>query len=139
MFSCDEPNFQPAGDYISGYVYFTDSNLIPSGGYYSVSLYRNRPRPFDTLPVSVDSLEILRSTYGKYSFYRVECKYTGSYFVAVNWIKAPGVLSTPPPVLGTLGCDTAHNCTSHELVAFPNFTGANYEILTWADTSKKLN
>ena len=139
LYSCEEPTFQPAGDYISGYVFFVDTNLISAGGYYAVSVYRNKSQPFDTLPVSIDSLEILRNSNYRYSYYRVECKYSGSYFVAVNWISSPGALGPPPPVLGTLGCDTAHSCSSHEIITFPNFTGASYDILSWTDTSKKLN
>jgi hypothetical protein len=135
MLGCDEPTYQPQGDYISGYVNFVDTNLVLCNSYYCVSIYRNKSQPFDTLPVTKDSLEIRTNGSQRYGYYRVQNSIKGAYYVAVNWVC---ILSNRHYVMGTLGCDTAYSCTNHELIAFPNFTGASYDILSWADTSKRL-
>jgi hypothetical protein len=135
---CDEPTFQPPGDYISGYVFFVDTNFILGDGYYAVSLYRHKPQPFDTLPVSSDSIEMKKSISFSYAYYRVSSGYGGVYYVAVNWICIVDSFRTTYPVLGTLGCDTTRGCTEHQLIEFPNYTGASYDFKSWADTSKRL-
>ncbi len=136
--SCSDMGFQPSGDYISGFVVLYDTNFIP-GGYYALSMYANKNNAFDTLPLRSDTL-IFEQGYGisrcLYRFYSVP---KGSYFFAVTWIEYPPKSCSKLPVLGTFGCDTVRNCTSHELISFPNFTGMMYNILAWADTSKKLN
>ena len=130
--------YQPEGDHVIGWIAFWDTNVVP-GGYYAVSIYRNKSNPFDTLPVRSDSLGMVKyDTYYQVK-YRLDNVPSGNYFVAVTWIMSPVVPGLKPPVLGTLGCDTVHGCTDHEIVAFPNYTGKSYNFLSRADTSQKLN
>ncbi len=136
--SCTDMGYQPSGDYISGWAIIGDTNLL-TGGYYAISVFANRQNPFDTLPLRSDSLNLVRYTYDYRSYYRISGLPSGSYFLAVTWIEYPLQSYNRVPVLGTWRCDTIANCTNHELIPFPNFTGANYNIIAWADTSKKLN
>lgn len=131
--SCTDMGYQPSGDYISGWAIIMDTNLTP-GGYYAISMYANKSNPFDTLPLRSDSLKLENYR----SYFRVGGVPNGSYFFAVTWIQYPLQPGIRPPVLGTWKCDTTHNCTNHEVITFPNFSGANYNILAWADTSKRL-
>lgn len=134
--SCGDMGFQPPGDYISGYVIFKDTNLLP-GGYYAISMYKNKSNPYDTMPIRSDSLKIdPKKLYAEY--YRVDNVPSGNYFFAVTWIRSPLEPYIKPPVLGTLGCDTNINCRDYELITFPNFSGKNYNIITYTDTAKKL-
>ncbi len=136
--SCTDMGYQPSGDYISGWVMIYDTNLIP-GGYYAISMYANKSNPFDTLPIKSDSLKLERD-YNIYKcYYRINNNINGSYYFAVTWIEYPVQQYDKLPVLGTRGCDTNKDCTNHELISFPNFTGANYNIISWADTAKNLN
>ncbi len=130
--------YQPEGDHVIGWIAFWDTNVV-SGGYYAVSIYRNKANPFDTLPLRSDSLAM--TDYGVYfqTKYRLDYVPSGDYFIAVTWIKSPVEPYLIPPVLGTLGCDTVHGCTDHEIVAFPNYTGKAYNFLSRVDTSQKLN
>lgn len=136
--SCSDMTYQPEGDHVIGWIAFHDTNVVP-GGYYAVSIYKNKANPFDTLPIRSDSLAM--SDYGTYfqAKYRLDNVLPGDYFVAVTWIKSPVIPGLMPPVLGTLGCDTVHGCTDHEIVAFPNYTGKSYDFLSRVDTSQKLN
>lgn len=136
--SCSDMTYQPEGDHVIGNIAFWDTNTV-QGGYYAVSIYRIKSNPFDTLPLRSDSLGMIR--FGSYYQvrYRLDNVPSGNYFVAVNWIKSPLVIGLIPPVLGTLGCDTVHGCTGHEIVTFPNYTGAGYNFLSRTDTSQKLN
>jgi hypothetical protein len=136
LHSCDYPNeYQPKGDYISGNAVFIDTNFIRSGGQYKIALYKNRPNPFDTLPVKA---EIIDTGYVCINYFRIYWERQDNLFVAVIWARSEDI-NKNPIVLGTFGCDTTHHCTESKLIAFPNFTGADYGFLCWADTSKKLN
>jgi hypothetical protein len=134
--SCGDMGFQPSGEYISGYAIFNDSNLM-HGGYYAISVYKNRANPFDTMPIRSDSLKI---TPGKayLVYYRVEGLPSGDYYFGVTWIKSPPEPYLRPPVLGTLGCDTNISCRDYEIVTYPNFSGKNYNIVAFSDTTKRL-
>ncbi len=134
--SCGDMAFQPSGDYISGYVIFKDTNLL-KGGYYAISMYRNKSNPYDTMPLRSDSLKI---EHGKTSlvYYRVGNVQSGNYFFGVTWIKSPPEPYVKPPVLGILGCDTNINCRDYEVITFPNFSGKNYNILSFTDTTKRM-
>jgi hypothetical protein len=135
---CSDMGYQPQGDYISGWVTFTDTALMP-GGYYAISMYANKPNPFDTLPLKSDSLK-LELDYSVYkAYYRLSNEIKDSYFFAVTWHEYPVLPYLVPPVLGSWGCDTDRTCTAHKVISFPNYTGASYNILCWTDTSKKLN
>lgn len=132
--ACDDTTFQPKGDYISGYAWFVDTNIVP-GGYYEIALYQNQNEPFSCLPTNTEVMDI-RSLSSCY--YRIHCSGSGTYYVAVIWVENTKEL-TNPIVLGVLGCDTTHNCVHPNPIEFPNFTGADYNIYCWADTSKRLN
>lgn len=136
--SCSDMAYQPSGDYVSGWVTIADTNLL-TGGYYAISVFANKPGAFDTLPLKSDSLNLVRYTYDYKSYFRVSGVPSGSYYFAVTWIDYPLQPLNILPVLGTRGCDTSRSCTNHELIPYPNFTGASYNILSWADTSKRLN
>lgn len=132
--ACDDTTFQPKGDYISGYVVFADTNVVHSG-YYEVGLYQIQNEPFSCLPIKSEIIEMKAS--GS-CYYRINCDCSGNYYAAVFWVENTYGLANPI-VLGSYGCDTTHNCAHPQPIAFPNFTGANYTILCWADTSKRIH
>ena len=135
--SCSDNSFQPSGDYISGWITFNDTNFV-RGGYYAISMYANKSSPFDTLPLRSDSLNMKVYGNGRQVYYRFTNEINGAYYFAVTWIQTPVIPSVRPPVLGTLGCDTNVNCRDHEIIMFPNFSGASYNILCWTDTTKRI-
>jgi hypothetical protein len=135
--SCDDMSYQPSGDYISGWVTFSDTNFI-HGGYYAISMYPKKSYPFDTLPIRSDSLPMKQYGNGRQSYYRFSCTDNGSYYFGITWINSVLGPNHRPPVLGTLGCDTTSNCTSFKLITFPNFSGADFNIFCWTDTSKRI-
>ncbi len=136
--SCGDTAVQQSGDSITGYITFTDTNLI-GGGYYAISMFKNRANPFDTLPLRNDSLTMSKSGNVYKVFYKFSGVSSGSYYFAVTWIKSPFIPGVVPPVLGSRGCDTNHNCSSHRLIAFPNYSYENCDILSWTDTTMRLN
>jgi hypothetical protein len=135
--SCDmkDLNVQPKGNYIDGYAIFVDSNFMTSGGHYGLALYNNNSSPFFYQPVFVDTINLSELVQGGYYRYTLNWSGTGSYFAAVVWLRNAGGM---PLVLGTYGCDTCHTCITNKVIAFPNFTGANYNITCWSDTMKSL-
>jgi hypothetical protein len=135
---CDDSSVQSSGDHISGYITFTDTNLV-YGGYYAVSMYENRSNPFDTLPLRSDSLTLSKNGNQYKSYFKFSGVSNGQYYFGVTWIKYPFNPALKPPVLGTRGCDTAHNCTNHILISFPNYSYEDCNILSWTDTAKRLN
>jgi hypothetical protein len=137
FYGCGDSSVQSSGDHISGYVTFTDTNLIP-GGYYAISIYNVMTNPFDTLPLRSDALTMTLNGNVYKDYFKLTNIPNGSYYFAVTWIKnsAPNFL---PVVLGTRGCDTNHQCTNHTVVPFPNYSYEDCNILSWTDTTKKLN
>lgn len=135
--SCDMTDLtvQPKGDYIDGTAIFIDSNFIRSGGHYGLALYNNNPSPFGYQPVFIDTINLGGIVQGGYYKYRMNWSGSGAYFAAVVWLRNAGGM---PIVLGTYGCDTSHSCSASKVIAFPNFTGANYNITCWNDTLKSL-
>jgi hypothetical protein len=137
MQSCSDNSLQPSGDYISGWVTFSDTNFL-KGGYYAISMYENKSNPFSSMPLESDSLPMKKYRNGRMVYYRFTYEGSGSYYFGVTWIQIPLNPNVRPPVLATLGCDTNINCNDHEIIMFPNFTGANYNIFSWTDTTKRL-
>ncbi|MGH2574665.1 MAG: hypothetical protein ACRDFC_03085 [Ignavibacteria bacterium] len=137
--SCGEAGYQPQGDYISGHVFFSDTNLITSGGYYAVSVYEDQAQPYTYFPLKSDSIDVSNySQLGSVYYRGSPPAVPGTYYFAVTWVRSPYDPNYRPPVLGTLGCDTLRSCTTYSRIAFPNFTGANYNILAWSDTTRRL-
>lgn len=137
MQSCTDNTYQPSGDYISGWVTFKDTNFV-KGGYYAISMYENKSNPFNSMPIKSDSLHLKDIRGGRDVYYRFTNSNSGSYYFGVTWIKLPEDPNFKPIVLGTLGCDTVPNCGNNEIIMFPNFTGASYNIFTWTDTTRRL-
>jgi hypothetical protein len=135
--SCSDNTFQPSGDYISGWVIFKDTNFV-RGGYYAISMYENTSDPFNTMPIRSDSLPMKVFGNGDRVYYRFTYSGNGSYYFGVTWVRSPLGPYFKPIVLGTLGCDTIPNCGSDEIITFPNFSGANYNIICWTDTTRRL-
>jgi hypothetical protein len=135
--SCTDMGYQPSGDYISGWVTFSDTNFL-AGGYYAISMYKNKSNPFDTLPIKSDSIPMKTTGNGKHAYYRITTVNSGSYYFAVTWIRSALGPNVKPPVVGTLGCDTTINCSSFTLITFPNFSGADFNIFSWTDTTKRV-
>ncbi len=135
---CDDAGIQDSGDHVTGYVTFTDTNLC-KGGYYAISMYRNKTNPFDTLPLRSDSLTMTKQQNLYKCYYKFSGVTSGSYYFAVTFIRTPFNPNRLVPVLGSRGCDTNHSCTAHILVAFPNHSYEDCNILSWTDTLKKLN
>jgi len=137
LISCsnpDDPN--PPGDQFAGVVTFTDSNLIRTGGYYAVSIYKDTANPFTTYPLRNDSIPITILNHLTSSTYEISGIGTGNYFVGVTWVRNSG---GKPILLGILGCDTSRTCTTYTKLIFPNFEGVSRNILSWTDTLKRLN
>lgn len=135
---CGDTGVQSSGDHVSGYVTFTDMNLI-SGGYYAISLYAKKTNPFDTLPIRSDSLVMTQNGNIYKDYFKMSGIANGDYYFAVTWIKYPVVPNLVPIVLGTRGCDTNRQCTNHTVVPFPNYSYDDCNILSWTDTTKRLN
>ncbi len=134
---CDYPvTYQPTGDYISGYAIFTDTDFMHGNGYYAIALYSCKGSPLTSIPYNTDTIK-MDSLTNEY-YWRIACEDKGNYYLAVVW-KETASSHEIPMVLGTYGCDTTHFCHEHKVIAFPNFTGANYNILCWADSTKRLN
>jgi len=134
--SCDDSflNLQPKGNYISGYVQYADTNFATIGGYYAIALFRNKSFPFCSQPVKA---QIIEDPQNIPKYYRLYWDSADVFYLAVIW--KDSFECCPFKLLGTLGCDTSSTCRDYERVAFPNFTGSDYNIVYWADTSKKLN
>ncbi len=133
--SCsDDMSTQPQGNYISGYASFVDTNYVHSGGQYSIALFSSNSSlsstPIVVTPISMSGTNPF--------YYRIQWDGTGSFFAAIVWVRNSGG-NTSPIILGTYGCDTSHTCSSHQSITFPNYTGANYNIICWADTTHSLN
>ncbi len=134
---CDDSmSYQPKGDYISGYAVFADTNFVNQGGYYAVALYSTQKTPYTSVPHKSDSLKM--SGFSNPYYFRINNGEKESCYLAIVWKKSSNS-DEIPLVLATFGCDTTDNCQQHKLITFPNFTGMNYNIICWADTSKKLN
>ena len=134
---CDYPDtYQPKGDYISGYAVFADTNYSSTAGYYAVALYSCQGSPMSTVPIKTDSIKMdgLTNPY----YWRINLEQKENCFLAIVWKETNSTMEIPK-VLGTYGCDTTRHCSDYKVIAFPNYTGANYNILCWADINKKLN
>ena len=132
-FSCDfSDNYYPKGDYISGYITFVDTNFMSSGGYYAVALYSNQSSPYNSIPLTTDTLKIAGAT-SPYN-YRIYYENKSACFLGIIWERTTSE-SEIPRVLGTYGCDTSYSCTDFKSINFPNFTGANYDVICWTDTT----
>lgn len=134
IFSCgNDFTVQPKGDYISGYAIFIDTNYIRAGGYYAAALY-SASHPSGS-PISINRIDMsgLNPHY-----YRVSYNGEGNYYGAIIWVHEPNPQNSHPMILGVYGCDTSQTCGNSQPIAMPNFTGANYNIICWADTSHSL-
>jgi len=131
---CDETgmNYQANGDYISGYASFMDTNFAHGGGYYAIALYESSP--MQGSPTILDTLVFNGSN--PYS-YRISYGGSNNMYAAVVWMRSSG--NSNPIILGTYGCDTTQHCSNPNSIAFPNYSGSNYNILCWADTTRRLN
>jgi len=134
--SCGEDSsMQPQGNYISGYAAFVDTNYIHSGGEYSIALYSSSASPLNSTPIVVTPISMSGTNP---FYYRIHWDGTGACYAAIVWMRNTGS-NELPIVLGTYGCDTSHTCNSNQTISFPNFSGANYNIICWADTTHGLN
>jgi hypothetical protein len=124
---------QPEGNYISGYAIFVDTNFIHGDGYYAIALYGSGNSPYSTAPLQTSRIEMV----GKLNpyYYRITWDGSGNCYGAIVWMNNN---NNPPLILGTYGCDTNRNCSNHKVISFPNYTGANYNIICYADTTRKL-
>lgn len=131
----EDSSMQPKGNYISGYAMFVDTNLYHDGGYYAVGLYNKVQNAFSYNPVTVKGIDLVTQRPNPV-YWRIEKGGDGDFYAAIIWVRNNSIL--PPIVLGTYGCDTNHTCTSYQLISFPNFTGASYNILCWNDTTNGM-
>ena len=131
--SCDySGDYYPKGDYISGYISFVDSNFILSGGYYAVALYSNQSTPYHSVPLTTDTLHTAGASSPYH--YRIYWENKSTCYLGIVWKRTSGE-SEIPRVLGIYGCDTSYSCTDFKSIFFPNYTGANYNIICWTDTT----
>ncbi len=140
---CETPgDMNRSGDKLTGYITHFDTNLILSGGYYSISLFStDSVVPFNKIPVRTDSLRLTRRNdlIVYETPYSMEGIAAGKYYVAATWSRYPRVQNEIPIVLGIYGCDTSANCTNYIEVTYPNFDGNFRNILSWSDTTRKMN
>lgn len=137
IIGCDYPTtFQPKGDYISGWATFADTNYASGPGYYAVALYSCGNSPMSVAPIKTDSIP-MSGLFNPF-YFRISLSGDNNCYLAVVW-KHTTSEHEIPVVLGTYGCDTTRNCSDYKVIAFPNFTGASYNMTCWADTTKKLN
>jgi hypothetical protein len=134
FWGCDDSGvLQSKGDYVNGYAIFVDTGFIRYGGYYAVSLYTNQNPPYRSIPLKTDSLQLKGYT-NPYHF-RIYWEDKQTCYLAVVWKRS--LLTTEiPRILGTFGCDTSYSCQNFKPVVFPNYTGANYNIICWSDTTR---
>jgi hypothetical protein len=128
-------NYQSEGNYISGYVQYADTNFVTEGGYYAIALFPNRNSPFSCQPIKT---QIIDKPWNIPKYYRMFWDGNDQYYLAVVWVNDTNEISCLK-LQGALGCDTSRTCNDYHRVAFPNFTGNDYNIVYWADTAKKLN
>ena len=138
--SCSNPaDMNPPGDQMSGYVTHINDNLIP-GGFYSVSLYSaDSVNPFNRVPVATDSLNLTLRQNVFETVYSMTGIQSGNYYVAATWSRYPRIQNEVPIVLGIYGCDTSKSCSTYKVIMFPNYEGVFRNILSWTDTTKRLN
>ena len=129
------------GDKMDGFITFTDTNLTTAGGFHSVSIYfADSSNPFNRIPVKTDSLKIIYKVDFHYvAEYSMDGIPAGNIFVASTWSKYPGITNEIPIVLGTYGCDTSSACSTHTSILYPNIQGNFRNIISWTDTTKRLN
>jgi hypothetical protein len=127
-----DTSMQPQGNYISGYAAFVDTNYVHYGGQYSIALYSSSTSgtPLAVTPISMSGTNPF--------YYRIQWDGTGACYAAIVWVRNSGS-NELPIILGTYGCDTSHTCNSGQSITFPNFSGANYNIICWTDTTQRLN
>jgi hypothetical protein len=134
MTACgDPPTFQSKGDYICGNVIFADTNFVEQGGTYAVALYPYETPGFTSKPLATEIVSE-REMYPLY--FRIKWGGKGYCYAAVVWIDT--IRKADPIILGAYGCDTTHGCMNPKIIEFPNYTGTNYNILSWADTTRRI-
>ncbi len=138
--ACENPaDTNREGSKLSGYITHHDSILYMTGGYYSVSIYNaDSINPFNRVPVRTDSLNLKRRDWLFETTYDMDNVPDGRYYIAATWSKYPKVPNEIPIVLGTYGCDTIINCSSHKMVKYPNYEGQFRNIMAWTDPAKRL-
>jgi hypothetical protein len=137
--TCDDSGVDPSKDFVSGTITLADTNLISSGGYYAMSVFSAGSSPFSNRPIRSDSLNLQRSGDVYTGYYKINGLAAGDYYVGATWIHLPFDTNAHPPVLGTYGCDTTHNCTTSTKVTFPSYAGtAGCNFLCWTDTTMRI-
>ncbi len=139
--SCESPaDMNREGSKLSGYITHYDSILYLNGGFYTVSIYNaDSTNPFNRVPVRTDSLHMRKLDWKYQTTYDMDNIPDGRYYIAATWSRYPRVANEIPMVLGTYGCDTTLNCTTHEVVVYPNYDGQFRNIISWTDPAKRLN
>jgi hypothetical protein len=135
--ACDDNTSYPAeGNTISGQISFVDTHFVTHNGYYGVALYPYLFPAFSNEPIQIDTL-ILQGT--EPSEYELTYDgYSNYFFLAVVWM-CDSCNITKPYVMGAYGNDTIP--TGQRLptrISFPNNPKKYYNILAWADTSKRI-
>lgn len=138
--SCEGPqDVNRPGDKMDGYVYYVDSNLIRSGGYYSVSVYNaDYLDPFGAPPIMTDSIVLSKIDIHYEAQYTFDGIPDGNYYVASTWSRYPKIPYEVPIVLGIYGCDTSYSCPNPTKILYPNTQGNFRNITSWTDTTKRL-
>ncbi len=138
---CEVQDVNRPGDKLDGIITFTDSNLIFTGGCPTVSVYSaDSTYPFHRVPIRTDSLKVIyRMNNYKVAEYSMDGIPPGNILVASTWSRHPRRSTDVPIVLGTYGCDTSRSCTQHGIVIYPNTQGNFRNILSWTDTTRRLN
>lgn len=138
--ACDPPvDVSRPGDKLSGYVTHIDSVLYMNGGYYSISIYNaDSSNPFNRVPVRTDSLNLTRRDWLYETPFTMEAVPSGRYYIAATWSSYPKIPNEIPLVLGTYGCDTNANCSSHKIVEYPNYEGKFRNLFAWTNPAKRL-
>jgi len=106
------------GPSFSGKISFVtlDTAMTPvTGGYFGLALFASSSDIYTGKPLNVIRLIATKSG-GKFSseFSIGPLSASYSYYFTVVWIHEPYNEMDQRPVLGTFGCDTVYNCTSHK-------------------------
>ncbi len=138
--ACGNPeDLNRPGDNLTGYITHINQDTI-AGGYYSISIFSaDSTNPFNRVPVRTDSLNLKKRDYVFETSFDMNGIQQGVYYVAATGSRYPKVPNEIPMVLGKYGCDTSFSCRDYISIAYTNYEGKFRNIISWTDTTKRMN
>jgi len=130
----------PLPNSISGVVTFVDSTFVyPFNYFVGLWTYWN---PTTNTPYAIDTISLQHNGNHYTASYLFRNLPNGRYYVATMYSSSPDFFNDP--ILGIYGCDTVHlqysGCPTSPtgVMIQNNFGQANINLLTWADTTKRI-